>query len=261
MVDLGFTMAHLESFLLIFIRMSGLFILSPIFGRNNLPAVFKIGFSFFLSVILINAIEVPIVNMSGSIALYVLYVLKELVVGLVIGYATYVIMSAIYLAGQLIDTQIGFGSVNVLDATSNIQVPLTSNFYYMYIILIFLTINGHFFIIQALFRSFEIIPINTLGFNVNFVADVIDIMREMFEIAIRIAAPIIATVFIADVVLGVLSRTIPQMNVFQLGMPLKIIVGLLVIAITFYYGNGVTEGITELMNKYMLQFLTRMGVT
>ena len=259
MIDLGFSMAHLEAFLLIFIRMSGLFILSPIFGRKNLPAIFKIGFSFFLAIILINTIEVPVINMSESIPLYVLYIVKELIVGLVIGYATYVVMSGIYLAGQLIDTQIGFGSVNVLDATSNIQVPLTSNFYYMYIILIFLTLNGHFFIIQALFRSFEIIPIDVMGFNINYVSEVVDIMQTMFEIGIRIAAPIIAAIFVADVVLGILSRTIPQMNVFQLGMPLKLIVGLAIIAITFLYGNTVTEVITDLMNQYMLQFLTKMA--
>ena len=167
MIDLGFSMAQLEAFLLIFIRMTGLFILSPIFGRNNLPAVFKIGFSFFLAVIFVNVNGAPAVNMATNITLYALYIIKELIVGLVIGYATYVIMSAIYLAGQMIDMQVGFGSVNVLDATSNIQVPLTSNFYYMYIILIFLTLNGHFFIIQALFRSFEIIPIDMMGFDVN----------------------------------------------------------------------------------------------
>ena len=253
MIDLGFSMAQLEAFLLIFIRMTGLFILSPIFGRNNLPAVFKIGFSFFLAVIFVNVNGAPAVSMTTNITLYALYILKELIVGLVIGYATYVIMSAIYLAGQMIDMQVGFGSVNVLDATSNIQVPLTSNFYYMYIILIFLTLNGHFFIIQALFRSFEIIPIDMLGFNANFVPEVMDI-------ALKIAAPIIATIFVADVVLGVLSRTIPQMNVFQLGMPLKIIIGLAVIMVTFIYANGVTESITELMNEYMLRFLTRMNM-
>ena len=259
MIDLGFSMAHLEAFLLIFIRMTGLFILSPIFGRNNLPAVFKIGFSFFLAIIFVNVNDIPIVSMSSNITLYALYIIKELIVGLVIGYATYVIMSAIYLAGQMIDMQVGFGSVNVLDATSNIQVPLTSNFYYMYIILIFITLNGHFFIIQALFRSFELIPIDSLGFNANFTPELIDIMQQMFEIALRIAAPIIATIFVADVVLGVLSRTIPQMNVFQLGMPLKVIVGLAVIMVTFVYANGITETVTELMNEYMIRFLTRMG--
>ena len=259
MIDLGFSMAQLEAFLLIFIRMTGLFILSPIFGRNNLPAVFKIGFSFFLAVIFVNVNEIPTVSMSSNITLYALYIIKELVVGLVIGYATYVIMSAIYLAGQMIDMQVGFGSVNVLDATSNIQVPLTSNFYYMYIILIFITLNGHFFIIQALFKSFELIPIESLGFNTNFTPELIDIMQQMFEIALRIAAPIIATIFVADVVLGVLSRTIPQMNVFQLGMPLKVIVGLAVIMVTFVYANGLTETITELMNEYMLRFLMRMN--
>lgn len=260
MVNIGLSMAQLEAFLLIFIRMTGLFILSPIFGRNNLPAVFKIGFSFFLAVIFVNVNEIPAVSMSTNISLYAIYIIKELLVGLIIGYATYVIMSAIYLAGQMIDMQVGFGSVNVLDATSNIQVPLTSNFYYMYIILIFLTLNGHFFIIQALFRSFEIIPIDMIGFNINFVPEVIDIMQEMFEIALRIAAPIIATIFVADVVLGVLSRTIPQMNVFQLGMPLKVIIGLAVIMVTFLYANGVTETITDLMNEYMLRFLMRMNL-
>jgi flagellar biosynthetic protein FliR len=259
MVNLGFSMAYLEAFLLIFIRMTGLFILSPIFGRNNLPAVFKIGFSFFLAVIFVNVNGAPAVSMTTNITLYALYILKELIVGLVIGYATYVIMSAIYLAGQMIDMQVGFGSENVLDATSNIQVPLTSNFYYMYIILIFLTLNGHFFIIQALFKSFELIPIDMLGFNVNFTTEVVDIMQQMFEIALKIAAPIIATIFVADVVLGILSRTIPQMNVFQLGMPLKIIIGLAVIMVTFIYANGVTESITGLMNEYMLRFLTTMG--
>lgn len=259
MINLGFSMAQLEAFLLIFIRMSGLFILSPIFGRRNLPAIFKIGFSFFLAIIFVNTTEIPIINMTENIALYVLYIVKELVVGLVIGYATYVIMSAIYLAGQMIDMQVGFGSVNVLDATSNIQVPLTSNFYYMYIILIFLTLNGHFFIIKALFKSFEIIPIDMLGFNMNFTTEIIDIMQVMFEIALRIAAPIIATIFVADVVLGILSRTIPQMNVFQLGMPLKVIVGLAVIMVTFIYANGITEVVADLMNEYMMRFLTRMG--
>ncbi|MBE5812347.1 MAG: flagellar type III secretion system protein FliR [Clostridiales bacterium] len=259
MINLGFSMAQLEAFLLIFIRMSGLFILSPIFGRRNLPAIFKIGFSFFLAIIFVNTTEIPVINMTENIALYVLYIVKELIVGLVIGYATYVIMSAIYLAGQMIDMQVGFGSVNVLDATSNIQVPLTSNFYYMYIILIFLTLNGHFFIIRALFKSFELVPIDMLGFNINFVTEVIDIMQVMFEIAIRIAAPIIATIFVADVVLGILSRTIPQMNVFQLGMPLKVIIGLAVIMVTFIYANGITEVVADLMNEYMLRFLTTMG--
>jgi flagellar biosynthetic protein FliR len=129
----------------------------------------------------------------------------------------------------------------------------------MYIILIFLTLNGHFFIIQALFRSFEIVPIDAMGFNINYVSEVVDIMQVMFEIGIRIASPIIAAIFVADVVLGILSRTIPQMNVFQLGMPLKVIVGLAIIAITFLYGNTVTEVITDLMNQYMLQFLTKMS--
>ena len=97
------------------------------------------------------------------------------------------------------------------------------------------------------------------SFNTNFVPEVVDIMQELFEIGLRIAAPIIATIFVADVVLGILSRTIPQMNVFQLGMPLKVMIGLAVIMVTFLYANGVTQSITDLMNEYMIRFLTRMN--
>ena len=254
MLNIGITMAQLEYFLLILIRMSALFILSPIFGRRNLPAVFKIGFAVFLTIIFINTVKVPEINFMANIYTYFLYILKELMVGLVIGYVTYVIMSALYLAGQMIDMQVGFGMVNVIDPMTNIQVPLTSNFYYMYTILIFLSLDGHFMIIRALFESFKVIPVEKLSVNTSVVLEITSIMRDMFSIGFRIAAPIIAAIFVTDVVLGVLSRTMPEMNVFMLGMPIKIVIGLLVIAVTFMVGVGITEGITTIMQKHIINF-------
>jgi len=259
MLNIGITLGQLEFFLLVLIRMTGLFILSPIFGRRNVPTVFKIGFSLFLTLIFINTIEVPELNLFNNIYMYVLYIVKELVVGMILGYVTYVIMSALYLAGQLIDMQIGFGMVNVIDPLTNIQVPLTSNFYYMYTILIFLTMNGHHMIIQALFESFQIIPVEQITFNTGLLSNIINIMKDMFLIAVRIASPIIAAIFVVDVILGVLSRTMPEMNVFMLGMPIKIIIGLLVIAITFIASVGITEAITQLMQTHILNFYTTLS--
>ena len=259
MIDLGFSMAQLEAFLLIFIRMTGLFVLSPIFGRRNLPTLFKIGFSLFLTIIFINTVEVPQINFFDNMYMYVLFVVKELVVGMIIGYVTYVIMSALYLAGQLIDMQVGFGMVNVIDPMTNIQVPLTSNFYYMYVILIFLSMNGHHMIIRALFESFNMIPVEQITFNTGLMENIIMIMRDMFSVAIRIASPIIAAIFVVDVILGVLSRTMPEMNVFMLGMPVKIVVGLLVISITFMAGVGITEAATTLMQTQILNFFTTLA--
>ena len=134
MVDFSTVVSNYDAILLVLVRMSGLFILSPVFGRQNMPALFKVGFAFFLTLIYVSATDNLGVDYQESMVLYVVYVMKELAVGIIMGYVTYIIMSGIYLAGQIIDNQIGFGYANVLDPITNIQVPLTSNFYYTYIV-------------------------------------------------------------------------------------------------------------------------------
>ena len=259
MIDLGVAVENLDAILLVLVRMSGLFILSPVFGRQNMPALFKIGFAFFLTLIYVTATENLVVDYKESMVLYVVYIIKELAIGIIMGYVTYIIMSGIYLAGQIIDNQIGFGYANVLDPITNIQVPLTSNFYYTYIILIFLLINGHHMIIRALFYSYKVIPLGQLTFTSDVIQELGSLMAEMFGIALRISAPIIAAVFIADVVLGVLSKTIPEMNVFVLGMPIKVFLGLVIIMITISNAVPIAEGLTSLMEENIVKFFTAMN--
>lgn len=259
MIDFGVAVNNFDAILLVLVRMSGLFILSPVFGRQNMPALFKVGFAFFLTLIYVSASNNLAIDYKDSMVLYVVFVAKELAVGIIMGYVTYIIMSGIYLAGQIIDNQVGFGYANVLDPITNIQVPLTSNFYYTYIILIFLLINGHHMIIRALFYSFSVIPIGQLTFTSDVIAELGGLMAEMFSIALRISAPIIAAVFIADVVLGVLSKTIPEMNVFMLGMPIKIFLGFIIMTITIANAVPIAEGLTSLMEENIIKFFTAMG--
>lgn len=259
MIDFGVAVENLDAILLVLVRMSGLFILSPVFGRQNMPALFKVGFAFCLTLIYITATENLAVDYQDSMVLYVIYIVKELAIGIIMGYVTYIVMSGIYLAGQIIDNQIGFGYANVLDPITNIQVPLTSNFYYTYIILIFLLINGHHMIIRALFYSYKVIPLGQLTFSSEVIQELGSLMSEMFAIALRISAPIIAAVFIADVVLGVLSKTIPEMNVFVLGMPIKVMLGLIIITITISNAVPIAEGLTTLMEENIVKFFTAMN--
>ena len=135
MIEFNTVVENFDAILLVLVRMSGLFILSPVFGRQNMPALFKVGFAFFLTLIYVSASDNLSIDYKDSMVLYVVFVAKELAVGIIMGYVTYIIMSGIYLAGQIIDNQVGFGYANVLDPITNIQVPLTSNFYYTYIIL------------------------------------------------------------------------------------------------------------------------------
>lgn len=259
MPDFNTFVHNFDAILLVLVRMTGLFILSPVFGRQNMPVILKIGFAFFLTLIYVTATNNLAIDYQNSIVLYTIFIAKELAIGIIMGYVTYIVMSGIYLAGQLIDAQVGFGFANVLDPITNIQVPLTSNFYYTYIILVFLIINGHHMLIRALFYSFQVLPAGKLTFSSDVIYELTQIMANMFEIGLKIAAPIIAAVFIVDVVLGILSKTIPEMNVFMLGMPIKIFVGLIIITITLSGAPTIAEGLTVIMEEKILVFFKAMS--
>jgi flagellar biosynthesis protein FliR len=221
----------IDILLLVFVRMTGLFVISPLFGRRNIPAYLKIGFSFMTAMILVNVIqmEMPIYSNLWE---YGFLIIKEFITGLTIGFIAYLVYAAIYMAGQLIDMQIGFGMVNVFDPLSNIQIPITANFYFIISMLVLLGIRGHHVLIESLFESFNTIPIGTAAFKNALADDIIRLFSNMFFLGFKIASPITAAMLITDVALGVLSKSVPQLNVFVVGMPLKILLGIVVFMIT-----------------------------
>lgn len=246
---MGSMITKMEIFLLVFVRMSSLFIISPIFGRTNVPSMFKIGFALMLSAILLNVVKLPADLSLYSTYDFTIVIIKEFIIGLLLGYICFAILSAIYLAGQIIDTQVGFSIVSVMDPISNIQVPITATLYYGLTMVIFLTINGHHMLIDALVRSFNILPIGTLVFSQAMLTQMIQIMGMIFIIAFKISAPIIAATLICDVAFGILARTMPQMNIFFVEMPVKIILGLAVVMITLPAFVGVVGFSIDNMNE------------
>ncbi len=225
-----------QLFLLIFVRVSGIFVFSPLFSSQNVPNSLKLGFSFFLSILLTTTLNID--YLSSLETNYVILIIKELMIGLIIGYVSYAFFSAFYVLGQIVDMEIGFGMVNVIDPQNKIQVPVMGNFYYIFAFLIFLIVNGHHIVIKALIDSYELVPIGRFYFNESITYKMIEILGKTFSIGFRISSPIVVIMLLIDILLGVLSRTIPQMNVFVVGMPLKIIVGLLIIAVSIpvFYG-------------------------
>ena len=250
---------RIDIFILILVRMSGLFVISPIFGRRNIPSYFKIGFAFMVSLILVNIVEIPNPDYYDNIYSYVFLVIKEFLVGLSLGFISYAMFSAIYLAGQLIDMQIGFGMVNVLDPISNIQVPITSNFYFILGMLVFLAINGQHVLIKALFDSYNYVQLGSVTINDSLLEDFIRIFGGMFITGFKIAAPITAAVLISDVTLGILSKTVPQLNVFVVGLPFKTILGIVVMMISIPAFIMLLEALFNDMNSEMYNLLKDMG--
>lgn len=213
-------------FLLILVRMSSLFVITPVFGSRNVPSYLKIAFAFFCSVILLTLLKDVTVEYS-NIFNYAGLVIQELAIGIILGYTSYLVFSALYIAGQIIDTQIGFGMVNVLDPMQDTQVPLTGNFIYILSLLLFLLMNGHHVLLTTLFKSYNVLPINSFAMTDVLFNNMMNIFYETFALGFKISIPILAASLLSEIALGILAKTVPQMNVFVVGMPLKIGVGLL----------------------------------
>lgn len=217
-------MSGIIDFLVIFSRTIGITVLNPVFSRREIPYVVKIGISFYMALIITNVLSLNLYDYS--IASLSFIVLKEFVIGLIIGFISFLFFNALYIAGELIDMAMGFGIVNVLDIQNNIQVPIMGNFIYVLSIMVFLSVNGHYYFISAVFDSYALLPVGVLVINENFLQFSIDTFTQIFIIGFKLSAPVVITVLMTDIALGILSRTVPQMNVFMVGMPLRVLIGI-----------------------------------
>jgi len=228
---------HAGLFLLVLTRVSGIFLLAPFFGSLNIPVYIRAGTAFAIAMVLFPVIDQQgIPQIPQSVVGYMLAVIVELIVGWLIGFVAYVTFAAIHMAGKLLDMQVGFAVVNVVDPTSGQQIPLLGSFLYNLGIIIFLVTNGHHMVISGLFESFQMIPVLGATFDLSISDLMVDMTGGIFVTGMKIALPVLFAILLTDVGLGVLARTMPQMNIFVVGIPAKIVIGLFVlsIALPFY---------------------------
>ena len=227
---------QLGYFMIIFVRISGIFIAAPVFGSRNFPVYAKAGLSLLLSFMMFPLLYSAAITIPSQLLTYGFILLGELLIGIIIGYVSSFVFSAVQMAGQLLDMQIGFGVVNVIDPQFGQQVPLVGNFKYILALLVFLATNGHHILLGALFASFTIIPVTTGGFSAAITGIVVDMVFGIFVTALKISLPVFVALVLTDIALGILARTMPQMNIFIVGIPGKIFIGLFVLtlAMPFY---------------------------
>ncbi|QQZ07935.1 flagellar biosynthetic protein FliR [Heyndrickxia vini] len=218
-------------FLLIFVRISAFFVTMPFFSYRTIPAVYRIGFAFFLAWLMYYTMDVHGFEIDGK---YILLIIKEAMVGLFIGFIAYLILSAIQIAGGFIDFQMGFAIANVIDPQTGTQSPLMGQYLYSFALLLLLSVNGHHIILDGIFYSYQFIPIDKVLFSFGDASVVDFIMKtfsKMFVIAFQMSIPVVATIFLVDVALGIVARTVPQLNIFVVGFPVKIAVSFIVLVI------------------------------
>lgn len=226
---LGVLFNRIDAFLLILSRVSGALGIAPVFASQRVPMTVRAGLAALLAfIITVSRIDLippveSLLTLAGGIA-------GEFIFGFAMGYIVYLVMAAAQTAGQVIDMQMGFGIVNVLDPQSGTQLPLVGNLQYLLAMLVLLAIDGHHLMISGIVNSYDLVPV--LGFKIDGGATglLVSLFCGMFVSALKIALPLTASLLVADVALGIVARTVPQMNVFIVGLPLKIVVGILMLS-------------------------------
>lgn len=218
-------------FLLIFCRITAFFVVAPIFSSRGVPTVFKIGLGFFISLMVYLTYGVG-ENVIPNPE-YVLAVIREIMIGLLLGFVVYLFFSIVQMAGGIMDMQIGLAMANVVDPHTGISAPLLGNFKYMLMLVVFLMMNGHHFLLGGLMNSYTWMPLSNEFYSVIMSGGISDFLirafANTFVLAVQIASPIMVAMFLSDVGLGFLTKSAPQFNVFVIGLPLKLLIGIFLI--------------------------------
>lgn len=241
-------------FILLLFRFSGLFLITPIFSSRIIPSKIKVGLSFIFALI-----TLPLITGShalpGHEMMILIEILRELLIGLVIGFMAYLPFAIIQLAGRFIDMRMGFAMVNVADPIHGDTLPLMGQFKNVLVILLFLAINGHHVMIKAIRHSFDIIPLGGAVLTNQSIEVLLRSTADIFVLAFTVVLPVVATLFIADIILGFLARTIPQLNIFVVGLPLKILVGFIMLFLSIGMIINYTTGLFTDMFKNIYRIL------
>lgn len=212
---------------------TGAFLMSiPVFGHTSIPRIVRLWLILAMTVLLFPSAMIAADRMPSTTPGLVIVILSELAVGFIMGFAVVTVFAAVQFAGHLIGLQMGLAVANIFDPMSAGEISVIGEFYYLLSLIVFLSINGHHYAIDALIRSFDLVPLGGAVFIQEIGRFLTNLTAMVFTLAIKLSAPVIITLLIVNVVLGILSRTVPQMNVFIVGFPLSIGVGLLLIGIS-----------------------------
>jgi len=250
-----------DYFILIIFRMSGIVFSSPIFGRVNLPIIAKIGLATSLGYLMFNLFPQTVAIQYTTLLGFVLLCAGELLLGMALAYVTNVFFSlTAFTAGQLIDMQVGYGIVNVFDAQNNTQVPMMGNVLNIMLILLFFLVDGHLRLIEMLYLTIDRMPIGTLVFSPTIGWTALEIFMRAFLLGVMIALPIIASGLTIEFAFGMMMRAVPQIHMFIVGIPLKMLVGITIFSFTLpVFANFSNRIFNELFNSVEKMFVNFIG--
>lgn len=221
-----------QLFLIVTARVAGFVSAIPVLFSMQSPAQVKIGLTMAISLVLFPVMSTQLEPISFAPLPFYLFVIGELLLGLLIGLSARLIFTAVEFGATVIGFQMGFAAANVFDPQNERQVALLSQFQNVFSILIFLAINAHHIFIETAVMSYQILPPGQFNVGGDAMLYLMDLASHMFILGVQFSAPILAVLLLSGLILGVLARVFPQLNVFLLSFPVNIGTGFLVIGLT-----------------------------
>ena len=259
MINYSFSMNELEYFMLVFCRVSCLIYVVPFFSMNNTPRRVRVGLSFVVTLLLYYSMTSKAVLEYSTLWEFAILVIREVIVGLLMGWACNMCTTIVSFAGRIIDMETGLSMASLMDPTTKENMSI-SGMIYSYALTLMLIITGIYeYMLKALAESYILIPVGGAVFHTDKLLEVIlKFMTDYIMIAFRICLPIFAVMLLLNALLGILAKVAPQMNMFSVGMQMKVLVGLSMLVLTTGMLPGISEWIYTEIKTMMVAFVEAM---
>lgn len=256
MIDYSFPIQELEYFMMIMTRISCFVFVAPFFSVGSVPARVKIGFSFFLSVLLYYITLPHALVIEDTVWGIALLIIKEAVAGLLLGLGAYICQTIVLFAGRIVDMEMGFAMASQFDPSTKQEATITG-VYYQYMVLLLMIVTGMYrYFVSALSETFILIPVGYVSINYDSIlSSFVSFLAEYMMIGLRICLPVYCAIMILNAVLGILAKVAPQMNMFAVGIQLKIFTGLGILFVTVGLLPSMGDLIFNSMQKAIVSFV------
>lgn len=250
---------EIRTYLLVLIRVSILFFMFPVFSSNVFPDRLKMGFALVVSLLFYSVVDVDLTRFPMTVVATGLLIIAEALIGLTLGLGLRMFFGSVQLAGQVIGFQMGFSMINVLDPQTGADVSIMDQLGYWVCIIVFLVLNGHHIMFLAVIDSFKLVPIGFFMMQEAMMAKFVDLGAQLFFLAVKIGAPVMASLAFVSVAFGLMAKFSPQMNVMIVAFPLKIVAGLILFSLTLQIIVIVTRSYVAGFKASLMAFLFYAG--
>ena len=251
----GLTLPRFETIVLVLVRVSAMLAMVPIFSQQQLPRALRFCIGLLFTFVMVAAVPTIVPMQLGELTVAVL---TQIFIGLVFGFVSYLLFTGIQFAGQIIDLQIGFAIANIINPETSATVTIIGELELTIATLLYLAVDGHHLLIAGIARSFALVPLPYATVPDLLAGDVMRFFTQALMIVLQIAAPVAVTLFLVNVTLGLMARVAPQMNVFVVGFPLQIGIGLTMLIIAIPLMGAVFPGLVDQSGREMDTVLRAM---